>query len=99
MQRLLRDSPTHNSRDYNAAGTAFTEWHNQVAGIVYRDLSTEYGLHPPIPTWEIPQKVVENVDFHIHTERQVTKGQSGASGSRALEAVIPKLREWLQQIP
>ena len=41
-------------------GTANTERHNQVAGIVYRNICTEYGPDPPKSRWETPQKVVEN---------------------------------------
>uniref|UniRef100_A0A8C4WGB1 Reverse transcriptase domain-containing protein n=1 Tax=Gopherus evgoodei TaxID=1825980 RepID=A0A8C4WGB1_9SAUR len=41
------------------AGTAYTERHNQVAGIVYRNICTAYGLDPPKTRWEIPQNVVE----------------------------------------
>ena len=42
------------------AGTAYTERHNQVAGIVDRNICSEYGLDPPKSRWETPQKVVEN---------------------------------------
>ncbi|KAF7659584.1 hypothetical protein LDENG_00296340 [Lucifuga dentata] len=42
------------------AGTAYTEKHNQVAGIVYRNICAEYGLEVPKSKWETPPKVVEN---------------------------------------
>ena len=63
------------------AGTAYTERHNQVAGIVYRNICTVYGLDPPKSRWEIPQKVVENDrakilwDFQIQADRQVLANQ------------------------
>ncbi|TWW59309.1 hypothetical protein D4764_06G0008390 [Takifugu flavidus] len=55
------------------AGKAYMEWHNQVAGIVYRNICTEYGLEVPGTRWETPPKVVENEqakilwDFHRKT--------------------------------
>ena len=58
------------------AGTAYTERHNQVAGIVYRNIFSEYGLDPPKSRWETPQKVVENNrtkllwGFPIQTDRR-----------------------------
>ena len=63
------------------AGTAYTERHNQVAGIVYRNICSEYGLDPPKSRWETPQKVVENNrakllwDFQIQTDRKVLANQ------------------------
>ena len=53
----------------------------QVAGIVYRNICSEYGLDPPKSRWETPQKVVENNrakllwDFHIQTDRKVLANQ------------------------
>ena len=63
------------------AGTAYTERHNQVAGIVYRNICSEYGLDPPKSRWETPQKVVENNrakllwDFPIQKNRKVLANQ------------------------
>ena len=34
------------------AGTAYMERHNQVAGIVYRNICTEYGLEVPRSEWK-----------------------------------------------
>ena len=42
------------------AGSAYMDRHNQVAGIVYRNICTQYGLEVPKSQWAIPQKVVEN---------------------------------------
>ena len=42
------------------AGKAYMECHNQVAGIVYRNICAEYGLETPRSKWETPPKVVEN---------------------------------------
>ena len=52
-----------------------------MAGIVYRNICTEYGLDPPKSRWETPQKVVENNrakllwDFPIQTDRKVLANQ------------------------
>ena len=52
-------------------------WHNQVAGIVYRKICTEYGLDPPKSRWNTPQKVVVKNrakllwDVQIQTDRKV----------------------------
>lgn len=41
--------------------TAYTEWYNQGAGIVYENVCTEYGQRDhPMSGWEIPQKAVED---------------------------------------
>ncbi|TWW69232.1 hypothetical protein D4764_18G0000380 [Takifugu flavidus] len=59
------------------AGKAYMERHNQVAGIVYRNICTEYGLEVPGSRWETPPKVVENKqakilwDFQIQTVKMV----------------------------
>ena len=56
-------------------GTAHMELHNQVVGIVYRNVYAEYGLEVPKSKWEIPTKVVENDrakirwDFRIQTDK------------------------------
>ena len=63
------------------AGKAYMERHNQVAGIVYRNICTEYGLETPRSKWETPPKVVENDrakvlwDFQIQTDRMVMANQ------------------------
>ena len=63
------------------AGPAYTKRHNQVAGIVYKNICSEYGLDPPKSRWETPQKVVENnratllCDFPIQTDSKVLSNQ------------------------
>ncbi|TWW53461.1 uncharacterized protein LOC130519722 [Takifugu flavidus] len=63
------------------AGKAYMERHNQVAGIVYRNICTEYGLEVPGTRWETPPKVVENEqakilwDFQIQTDKMVVANQ------------------------
>ncbi|CAL9694852.1 unnamed protein product [Knipowitschia caucasica] len=63
------------------AGRAYMERHNQVAGIVYRNICAEYGLETPRSKWETPPKVVENErakilwDFQIQTDRMVMANQ------------------------
>ena len=63
------------------AGTAYTERHNHVAGVVYRGLCAEYGLSQPKNWWEVPDKVNENNhvkilwDFYIHTDKHVLANQ------------------------
>lgn len=60
---------------------AYTDWHNQVAGIVCRNISIEYGLDASKSRWKIPQKVLENKkakiqwDFQVQTDRQVPASQ------------------------
>ncbi|KAK7930437.1 hypothetical protein WMY93_006832 [Mugilogobius chulae] len=60
---------------------AYMERHNQVAGIVYRNICAEYGLETPRSKWETPPKVVENDrakilwDFQIQTDRMVMANQ------------------------
>uniref|UniRef100_A0A3Q0TB59 Ion transport domain-containing protein n=1 Tax=Amphilophus citrinellus TaxID=61819 RepID=A0A3Q0TB59_AMPCI len=39
---------------------AYTEHHNQVAGIVYRKICAEYDLEVPRSKWDMPPRVVEN---------------------------------------
>ena len=57
------------------------ERHNQVAGIVYRNICTQYGLEVPKSQWAKPQKVVENNrakvlwDFSIQTDKQLLANQ------------------------
>ncbi|XP_051931065.1 uncharacterized protein LOC127607055 [Hippocampus zosterae] len=63
------------------AGKAYMERHNQVAGIVYRNICAEYGLETPRSKWETPPKVVENDrakilwDFQIQTDKMVMANQ------------------------
>ncbi|TWW69428.1 ATP-dependent Clp protease proteolytic subunit, mitochondrial [Takifugu flavidus] len=63
------------------AGKAYMERHNQVAGIVYRNICTEYGLEVPGSRWETPTKVLENKqakilwDFQIQTHKMVVVNQ------------------------
>uniref|UniRef100_A0A3Q0T2E5 Aminopeptidase n=1 Tax=Amphilophus citrinellus TaxID=61819 RepID=A0A3Q0T2E5_AMPCI len=58
------------------AGTAYTERHNQMAGIVYRNICATYGLGLPKSQWETPLKMTENNrakvmwDFEFQTETQ-----------------------------
>ncbi|TWW69263.1 hypothetical protein D4764_18G0000690 [Takifugu flavidus] len=53
------------------AGKAYMERHNQVAGIVYRNICTEYGLEVPGTRWETPPKVVENKQAKILWDLQI----------------------------
>ncbi|TWW73493.1 hypothetical protein D4764_15G0008870 [Takifugu flavidus] len=63
------------------AGKAYMERHNQVAGIVYRNICTEYGLEVPGSRWETTPKVLENKqakilwDFQIQTDKMVVANQ------------------------
>ncbi|KAF7670308.1 hypothetical protein LDENG_00271880, partial [Lucifuga dentata] len=63
------------------AGTAYTERHNKVAGIVYRSICAEYRLEVPKSKWETPPKVVENSrakvlwDFKFQTDKQLLANQ------------------------
>ncbi|XP_055368940.1 uncharacterized protein LOC129604854 [Betta splendens] len=63
------------------AGKAYMERHNQLAGIVYRNICAEYGLETPRSKWETPPKVVDNErakilwDFQIQTDRMVMANQ------------------------
>ena len=63
------------------AGSAYTERHNHVAGMVYRSLCAQYDLSQPHYWWEIPDKVNENDqvkilwDFYIHTDKHVLANQ------------------------
>uniref|UniRef100_A0A3B3HW39 Reverse transcriptase domain-containing protein n=1 Tax=Oryzias latipes TaxID=8090 RepID=A0A3B3HW39_ORYLA len=63
------------------AGKAYMERHNQVAGIIYRNVCAKYGLETPRSKWETPPKVVENErakilwDFQIQTDRMVMANQ------------------------
>ena len=81
VQRGLGDSPTHIGRMQNAGRNSIIERHNQVAGIVCRNICNEYGVDPPKSRWETPQKVIENNrakllwDFQIQTDRKVLANQ------------------------
>ena len=63
------------------AGSAYMERHNQVAGIVYRNICTQYGIEVPKSQWAAPQKVAENNrakvlwDFSFQTDKQVLANQ------------------------
>ncbi|TWW64336.1 hypothetical protein D4764_03G0013440 [Takifugu flavidus] len=63
------------------AGKAHMERHNQVAGKVYRNICTEYGLEVQGARWETPPKVLENKqakmlwDFQIQTDKMVVANQ------------------------
>ena len=63
------------------AGSAYTERHNHVAGMVYRSLCAQYDLSQPHYWWEIPDKVNENDqvkilwDFYIQTDKHVLANQ------------------------
>jgi hypothetical protein len=63
------------------AGVAYTERHNNVAGVVYRGLCTQYGLNQPQHWWETPNKVNENSrakilwDYYIQTDKHVLANQ------------------------
>ena len=53
------------------------ERHNQIAGMVHRNICKEYQLETPASRWEVPQRVVENNrakilwDFPIQTDKHV----------------------------
>lgn len=53
------------------AGKAYMEHHNQMAGILYSNFFTVFGLEVPRSKWDILLKVMENDcakvlwDFHI----------------------------------
>ena len=57
------------------------EHHNQVAGRVYRNICTDYGLEAPRSKWKTSPQVVENDqakilwDFQIQTGKLMTGNQ------------------------
>ena len=59
------------------AGTSYIEHHNQVAGVVYRNICADYGLEVPKTKWDTPSKIMKNYrakilwDFQIQTDEQV----------------------------
>ena len=63
------------------AGTAYTERHNQVANMIYREICEFYNLETTKNWWEIPNKATENSkakllwDFYIQTDKQVLANQ------------------------
>ncbi len=63
------------------AGTAYMGRHNQVAGIVYKNIWTEYGLEVLRSGWTTPPKVVKNDlakmlwDLQIQTDKLVIASQ------------------------
>ncbi|KAF7649568.1 hypothetical protein LDENG_00139440 [Lucifuga dentata] len=81
--RLCKDAPETVQHSLAGckmlAGTAYTERHNQVAGIVYRNICAEYGLEVPKSKWETPPKVAENsrakvlwdFNFKFQTDKQL----------------------------
>ena len=113
MQRGLRDSPTHSSR--MQAGTAHTERHDQVAGIVYRNICTEYGPDPPksrdqtdimaVPSDStIKKEEYEKLEKYPGVKEELertwkVKVKVVPVVIGARGAVTPKLEERLQQIP
>ncbi|XP_078022977.1 uncharacterized protein LOC144462717 [Epinephelus lanceolatus] len=63
------------------AGSAYMERHNQVAGIVYRNICTQYELEVPKSRCDTPPNVVENYrakilwDFSFQTDKQMLANQ------------------------
>lgn len=68
---------TEGQKDWRTA-----QWHNQVAGIVYGNICTEYWLEVPKSKWETALKVIENGrakilwDFKLQADKQVLANQS-----------------------
>ena len=62
-------------------GKADMERHNQVAGIIHRNIYAEYGLEVSGSRWKTPLKVIENEqvkilwDFQIQTDELVKANQ------------------------
>ena len=60
---------------------AYYELHNQVAGIVYRNVCAEYGLEVPGSKWAMPPKGIESKgarilwDFQIQRNKMVMANQ------------------------
>lgn len=84
------DNIQHNSSEFQfitytiyfgQAGTAYTERHHQIAGIVFRNICTVCGIDPPKTRWEFPEKIVKNKrarilqDFRIQRSRQILINQ------------------------
>ncbi|KAF7651925.1 hypothetical protein LDENG_00103690, partial [Lucifuga dentata] len=78
------------------------ERHNQVAGIVYRNVCAEYGLEVPKSKWETPPKLIENGrakflwDFKFQTDKQLLANQpdmvvvnKGEKRAAVINAAIP----------
>ena len=63
------------------ATKAYIAWPDQVGGIMYRNVSAEFGLEVPGPRWKTPPEVVENKqakilwDFWIQTDKMVIANQ------------------------
>lgn len=77
MQRCPRGCPTQSH------GGKMQAWrHNQVVGIVYRNIWTKYGLQAPKSQWETPLKLVENNrakmlwDFRFQPDKQLLADQA-----------------------
>lgn len=57
-------------------GDAYMEFHNHVAGVLYRNFCKRFGLENPRSKWGTPLKVVENHrvkilwDFQKPTDQQ-----------------------------
>lgn len=59
---------------------AYIKRHNQVAGLIYRNICADYGLEVARSKWEMPTMVVEKDranlwDFQIQTEKLVVANQ------------------------
>ena len=73
--RLGKDTPE--TEQHITAGKAYIECHWQVAGIVDRNICTEYGPEVPGSTRKIPPKVIENKwvknlwVFQVQTDKPV----------------------------
>uniref|UniRef100_A0A3P9J433 Carbohydrate sulfotransferase n=1 Tax=Oryzias latipes TaxID=8090 RepID=A0A3P9J433_ORYLA len=84
------------------AGKAYMERHNQVAGIIYRNMCAEYELETPRSKWETPPKVVENErakilwDFQIQADRMVMANQPDivVVDKEQRKAVMAKLKHY-----
>lgn len=42
------------------AGITYTESHNQIVGIIYRNIYSIYGFDHPKTKWKIPKKIADN---------------------------------------
>lgn len=64
------------------ADKAYIDCHNQVAGIVYRNIYAKYGLEVPQSKLEMPPRVVENSsnkilwDMQVQTYKQAMANQT-----------------------
>ena len=60
MKAPLRDRGTYHQRCSKLAETEYSEKHNNVASIVYRDICAEHNLEHCKDWWVEPEKVVRN---------------------------------------